>query len=86
VNFIVINNLFVLKSIRKRQREGIDAAKNQGKVFGRPKAQVTDTFIAAYHEWKKGEITATQAMQQTNVKKTTFYKLVKQVENDPVDA
>src|SRR5699024_3594127 len=28
--------------IRKRQREGIDAAKNQGKVFGRPKAQITD--------------------------------------------
>ena len=37
--------------IRKRQREGIDAAKNQGKVFGRPKAQITDTFMAAYHEY-----------------------------------
>lgn len=69
--------------IHKRQREGIDAAKNQGKVFGRPKVQITDTFMSAYHEWKKGEITATQAMQQANVKKTTFYKLVKQVENDP---
>ncbi|WP_020006634.1 recombinase family protein [Salinicoccus albus] len=68
--------------IRKRQREGIDAAKNQGKVFGRPKAQITEAFMNAYDEWKKGDVTATQAMEQANVKKTTFYKLVKQVESD----
>jgi len=68
--------------IRKRQREGIDAAKQQGKTFGRPKAQITDAFMDAYHEWKKGNITATGAMHQADVKKTTFYKLVKQVEKD----
>src|SRR5690625_5856961 len=68
--------------IRKRQREGIDAAKKQGKTFGRPKAQATNEFMEAYNEWKKGNITATRAMQQANVKKTTFYKLVKQVERD----
>jgi len=66
--------------IRKRQREGIDLAMQQGKTFGRPKAQITDAFMEAYDEWKNGEITATQAMQQARVKKTTFYKLVKQVE------
>jgi len=71
--------------IRKRQQEGIEAAKHQGKEFGRPKAQITDTFMAAYHEWKKGKITATQAMQQANVKKTTFYKLVKQAERNTSD-
>lgn len=71
--------------IRKRQREGIDAAKKQGKTFGRPKAQATNEFMEAYNEWKKGNITATRAMQQANVKKTTFYKLVKQVERDDVD-
>lgn len=68
--------------IRKRQREGIDAAKKQGKTFGRPKAQITDAFKDAYDEWKKGNITAMQAMQQAEVKKTTFYKLVKQVESN----
>jgi len=71
--------------IRKRQREGIDAAKQQGKTFGRPKVQITDGFMDAYHEWKKGNITATSAMQQADVKKTTFYKLVKQVEKDTVE-
>ncbi|MCH5584888.1 recombinase family protein [Shimazuella sp. AN120528] len=68
--------------IRKRQREGIDVAIKQGKTFGRPKAQITDEFMEAYDEWKKGEITATQAMQQAQVKKTTFYKLAKQVEEN----
>ncbi len=66
--------------IRKRQREGIDAAMQQGKTFGRPKAQITDKFMKAYYEWKSDKITATQAMQQAEVKKTTFYKLVKQLE------
>ncbi|CAM4107297.1 recombinase family protein [Listeria booriae] len=66
--------------IRKRQREGIDAALHNGIAFGRPKAQVTDVFKEAYAIWKTGAITATEAMQQAGVKKTTFYKLVKQVE------
>ncbi|WP_054637751.1 recombinase family protein [Thalassobacillus sp. C254] len=65
--------------IRKRQREGIDAP---GKTLGRPKVQVTDAFREAYDEWKEGNITATTAMQQAGVKKTTFYKLVKQVEKN----
>ncbi|QDS48308.1 recombinase family protein [Staphylococcus aureus] len=70
--------------IRKRQREGIDAAKKQGKVFGRPKVQITDEFMESYYKWKQGEITTTEAMHQTNTKKTTFYKLVKQIENNAI--
>lgn len=66
--------------IRKRQREGIDTALKQGKIFGRPEFQVTDAFRKAYKEWKEGKITATRAIQEAEVKKTTFYKLVKQME------
>lgn len=68
--------------IRKRQREGIDAALEQGKKLGRPQAQVTDAFREAYAEWKEGNITATKAMQQAGVKKTTFYKLAKRIEKN----
>ncbi|UKJ83796.1 recombinase family protein (plasmid) [Priestia megaterium] len=67
--------------IRKRQREGIDAALNNGIAFGRSKAQVNQEFIKAYTRWKRKEITAARAMKEANVKKTTFYKLVKQYEN-----
>ncbi|YCA46348.1 recombinase family protein (plasmid) [Bacillus sp. JZ8] len=66
--------------IRKRQREGIDAALKGGVSFGRPKAQVSQGFIEAYNRWRNKEITAVQAMKEANVKKTTFYKLVKEYE------
>jgi len=46
------------KSIRKRQREGIDVALQNGIVFGRPKMTVTEEFKEAYARWKSKEITA----------------------------
>ncbi|RPK04760.1 recombinase family protein [Priestia endophytica] len=67
--------------IRKRQREGIDAALKVGVSFGRPKDQVSQEFIEAYNRWRNKEITAVQAMKEANVKKTTFYKLVKKHES-----
>ena len=70
--------------IRQRQREGINEAMRQGKEFGRPKAQITEEFKEAYEEWKKGNITATMAMQQSETKKTTFYKLAKKMEDTSI--
>lgn len=66
--------------IRKRQREGIDAALQSGKVLGRPKITINDEFIVAYTRWKSNEITAVKAMQEIGMKKTTFYKLVREFE------
>lgn len=47
-------------------------------VFGRPKVTVTEEFKEAYARWKSREITAVKAMQENEVKKTTFYKLVRE--------
>ena len=66
--------------IRKRQREGIDVALQNGTIFGRPKVTVTEEFKEAYASWKSGEITAVKAMQEIGVKKTTFYKLIREYE------
>ena len=66
--------------IRKRQREGIDVALQNGTIFGRPKVTVTEEFKEAYTRWKSGEITAVKTMQEIGVKKTTFYKLVREYE------
>ena len=66
--------------IRKRQREGIDLALKNGVAFGRPKATITEEFKQVYDRWKSGEITAVKAMQEIGVKKTTFYKLVREYE------
>jgi DNA invertase Pin-like site-specific DNA recombinase len=66
--------------IRKRQREGIDVALQNGIVFGRPKVMVTEDFKKVYIRWKSKEISAVKAMEEISVKKTTFYKLVREYE------
>ena len=68
--------------IRKRQREGIDLAFKKGVQFGRPKVHVTEEFKEVYGKWKSGELTAVKAMQEAGVKKTSFYKLVKALEEE----
>ena len=71
--------------IRTRQREGIDIAQRNGVRFGRPPAQITPEFEAAYKRWRAGEIKAVEAMKEANLKKPTFYKLVKKYESENVD-
>jgi DNA invertase Pin-like site-specific DNA recombinase len=68
------------KKIRERQREGIDAAKIKGKHMGRPKICIPNDFEKFYTEWKNGNTTATQCIKDLNLKRTSFYKLVKQYE------
>lgn len=63
------------ETIRKRQAEGIAAAKQKGKHLGRPKAQKPHNWDEVIEKWKNGEITAVEAMRQTGVKRSTFYKL-----------
>jgi DNA invertase Pin-like site-specific DNA recombinase len=61
----------------QRQAEGIAAAKIAGKRFGRPSLIVPDNFSDVISEWMSGNISAVQAMQKLNMKKTAFYKAVK---------
>ncbi|MBH0340388.1 integrase [Bacillus thuringiensis] len=68
------------QDIKQRQAEGIALAKKKGKHLGRPPVQITDQFIEAYREWHSGEITAIGAMRKYNIKRSSFYKLVKEYE------
>ena len=65
-----------------RQQEGIAAAKVKGKHLGRPKAEYPDNWDEVYSKWVRGEITAVAAMQLLSVKKSTFYKLVRNFSRD----
>lgn len=69
------------ENIKVRQLQGIAVAKEQGKHLGRPAAVFPDNWEAVYNEWKSRNITAVQAMKQTNLKKNTFYNLVKRYED-----
>ncbi|XKE94431.1 recombinase family protein [Metaplanococcus flavidus] len=68
--------------IRKRQREGIDLALQNGIQFGRTPVLVSDEFKEVYRKWKARELTAVEAMKEAGVKKTSFYKLVKALEEE----
>ncbi|XEC97465.1 recombinase family protein [Paenibacillus tarimensis] len=61
------------KKNRQRQAEGIEVARAGGVTFGRPRQLIDDRFIQAYEDWKKGRMTATEAMRQAGMKKPTFY-------------
>lgn len=65
------------ETIKKRQAEGIKIAKEKNVKFGRPKVEIPDNFIEVCECWKRGEITATKAMELTGMKRTNFYKQVK---------
>lgn len=64
--------------IRKRQREGIEAARQKGKRFGRPALPLPENWQEVYGLWTQKKITAKKAMELTGLKRTYFYKLVKQ--------
>lgn len=63
-------------TIRKRQREGIEAAKQRGKHLGRPEIKMPDEFEKVYLEWKAGKVTARRAMKILGLKSSTFYRMV----------
>lgn len=66
--------------IKDRQREGIDIAKKQGKFKGRKSIEYPKQWDKYYKMMKDGSIKAVDVMKILNLKKTTFYKLVKQYE------
>lgn len=65
---------------RKRQREGIEAAKKKGKYLGRPRMQIPKEFPEVYARWKEGQLSAKSAIIMLRMAKTSFYRLVKQYE------
>ena len=67
-------------TIKQRQKEGIDVARNKGVRFGRPRISVPQTFSQNVKEWKAGKITATEAMRRMSLKPGTFYRLVKKMQ------
>lgn len=80
-SLFAVSILYFAKSFKeKRQQEGIAAKKARGEWadYGRPKAQKPSNWNEVIELWHNGEITTVKAMELTGLKKTTFYKLLKQ--------
>lgn len=67
------------QSIKIRQRQGIDAAKMRGVVFGRPKKALPENFPDIAKKWKEGELSLDKAAELSGVSKSTFYRRIKQL-------
>ena len=61
--------------ILQRQREGIEIARAQGKYKGR-KPILSPDFDKVAAQWRRGELTAVQAMKRLGMSKATFYRRV----------
>lgn len=67
-------------TIRRRQREGIDAAKAKGKHLGRPSVTLPVNAEKVFDAWSRKEITAKKAQRELGISGSTFYRLVKKRE------
>jgi len=61
-------------TIRKRQAEGIVAAKLRGVRFGRPEKKAPDNFGELVKQWERGEMLLENVLEICDIKATTFYK------------
>lgn len=61
-------------NIRKRQAEGIAAAKARGVHMGRPVINAPPDFDKIVKAWEKKEITMEEAMKRCRMSETTFYR------------
>lgn len=66
------------ENIRKRQAEGIAAAKLRGVKFGRPIIQPPSDFPQIVKEYEKQQISLAEALQKSNMSKATFYRRLRE--------
>ncbi len=66
------------ETIRKRQAQGIEAAKANGVRFGRPEVPIPEDFAKIVSEWQRGKIPIQEALKQSNMSQSTFYRRVRE--------
>ena len=68
------------ETIRKRQREGIAAAKTRGVKFGRPPRPIPENFHEIHLAWRNKKMTLRQAAAACGMPEGTFYGKVRKIE------
>lgn len=71
------------ENIRKRQAEGIAAAKAKGVKFGRPGKEVPDDFGEIIHEWEQKRLSFEEVLNKCNMSKATFYRKLREYKLRP---
>lgn len=66
------------ENIKKRQAEGIAAAKAKGVKFGRPEKKVPDDFGKLVRAWEQKRLPIGEVLKQCNMSEATFYRRVRE--------
>ena len=66
------------ENIRKRQAEGIAAAKARGVQFGRPEKPIPDNFNELVRQWEKKQIDIDTVASMCDMAVPTFYKKLRE--------
>lgn len=61
-------------NIRKRQEQGIAAAKKRGIRFGRPESKVPEDFHNIVKAWEHGSMKLDEVLDKCQISKSTFYR------------
>ena len=66
------------ENIRKRQAEGIAAAKTRGVQFGRPEKPIPENFNELVKQWEKKQIDIDTVASMCDMAVSTFYKKLRE--------
>lgn len=66
------------ENIRKRQAEGIEAAKNRGVRFGRPSMNLTEDFPKIVEGWENKQFPLSEALRMSGMSESTFFRRLKE--------
>jgi DNA invertase Pin-like site-specific DNA recombinase len=67
------------ENIRKRQAEGIAAAKARGVSFGRPVKKPAENFAYLVRQWERGNLPIAELLTQSGLKEATFYRRLREL-------
>ena len=66
------------ENIRKRQEQGIAAAKARGVRFGRPALAVPEDFGGLVRQWEHKKISLNSVLKQCGMSEATFYRRLRE--------
>ena len=66
------------ENIKKRQAQGIAAAKARGVRFGRPEKPIPDNFVDIVKSWEKKEIKISDVVRICDMSEPTFYRRLRE--------
>lgn len=66
------------ENIKKRQAEGIAAAKARGVKFGRPEKEAPDDFGRIVRAWEQKKLSFADVLEKCNMSEATFYRRLRE--------